>query len=398
MFSKETIKNLPNNNRFYIVVFSVLTSIFAACWLRISVADDKLYFIQLEQAYGFLAVGFLYITLIMSPVQKIIGQPEWMKNVVFARRATGVSVFYFALLHACVSLFGQIGGWGGLVSLPSRFVWALAFSATALAILCILTFTSFDKVLVRMGFPRWKKLQRLVYLCGILIIVHVWMIGAHFSTPAIQIAGFAALFILFGLQSWRMGGFMADRYRLFRGKKHFLFITFWLMWILFLGAISFTRPAQAHMFSKDTMSSSGAVLHITPDDDPIAGEPAILTFSIHGLSATQEQKSATMVITDSHNQEATLLAHINGDGVTATYTFPQQGLYKITLSIEQDGRQTHHFMQSQRVNRGLISNIPVESKPPLWAVVGVASTGTAAIGMAFLALMRRKAISRYSKL
>lgn len=397
MFSKETIRNLPNNNRFYVLIFSVLISIFVVCWLRIQAADDKLYYIQLQQAYGFLAVGFLYVTLLMSPIQKIIGQPEWMKNVIFMRRATGVSVFYFALLHAGVSLFGQIGGWNGLFSLPGRFTWALVFSATALLILCALTVTSFDKVLMRMGFPRWKQFQRLVYVCGILIIVHVWMIGAHFSTPGVQIAGFIALFILFGLQSWRMGSFGAERFRLSKIKKYLLFIGFWLMWVLVLVLISFTRPAAAHMFSKDTMSSSGAVLHITPDDDPIAGESASMIFSIHGLSDA-EQSSARLIITDDQNHEAIVPAHIRSGAVVAEYTFPRQGLYKISLSIEQDGRQTHQFMQSQRVNRGIISNATVKSDTPLWAVVGAVGTGAATIGVALTAFIRRKAIGSYSKL
>lgn len=397
MFSKETIKNLPNNNRFYILAFSLLASIFIVCWLRMQVADDQLYYIQVEQAFGFLAVGFLYVTLLISPIQKIIGKPEWMKNVVFARRATGVSVLYFALLHAIVSLYGQIGGWDGLALLPDRFMWALVFSATALVILFVLAVTSFDKVLVRMTFPRWKRLQRLVYVSGILIIIHVWMIGAHFSTPSIQIAGFAALIVLFGLESWRMGGFLVERYQLSSAKKYLLFVVFWVAWVLVLGLISFTRPAAAHMFSKDTMAGSGSVLHITPDDDPIAGEQASLVFDIKDLSSSEKQTVAKLTIVDDQQREAKVPARVHDNTVVAEYLFPQQGLYKISLSIEQDGIQTHNFTQSQRVNRGIIGSITV-NKTPFWAVAGLLGTGVAAIGVASLAFVRRNAINNYSKL
>lgn len=398
MFSKETIRNLPNNNRFYILVFSFLASIFAVCWLRTQNIDDKLYYIQVEQVFGFLAVGFLYVTLLISPVQKIIGESEWMKNVVFARRATGVLVFYFALLHAIVSLYGQIGGWDGLGALPGRFTWALIISATALVILAVLAATSFDKVLVWMTFPRWKLLQRLVYVCGILIIIHVWMIGAHFSTPSIQITGLVALLVLFGLQSWRTSSFLVERYQLSMAKKYLLFGVFWVAWALVLGLVSFTRPAQAHMFSKDTMAGSGSVLHITPDDDPIAGEQASLVFDIKDLSAAGKQAVAKLTITDDQNKEAIVPAHVRDNTVAAEYTFPRQGLYKIALSIEQDDIQTHHFAQSQRVNRGIISSVTVMNSPPLWAVVGATSAGVAAMGVVFAAFIRRKAINNYSKL
>lgn len=398
MFSKDTIKNLPNNNRFYILAFSVLVSIFVACWLRTQVADDQLYYIQVEQVFGFLAVGFLYITLLVSPIQKIIGNTEWMKNVIFARRATGVSVFYFAFLHAVVSLYGQIGGWERLATLPSRFTWALIFSATALVILLVVAVTSFDKVLVRMTFPRWKLLQRLTYVSGILIIIHVWMIGAHFSTPSVQIAGFAALILLFGLQSWRMGSFLVERYQLSSVKKYVLFVILWVAWMHILGLISFTRPAEAHMFSKDTMAGSGSVLHITPDDDPIAGEQASLVFDIKDLSGDGKQTVAKLTIADDQNRETTVSAQIRGNLVSASYVFSHQGLYKIALIIEQEGVQTHHFIQSQRVNRGTVSSVAVVSSTPLWAVVGAAGTGVGAVGIVAMAFIRRKVINNYSKL
>jgi len=55
-----------------------------------------------------------------------------------------------------------------------------------------------------------------------------------------------------------------------------------------------------------------------------------------------------------------------GNTVAATYTFPSQGLYMITLSIKQDGTLMHQFMQSQRVSRGTITN-ETTSSSPLWA-------------------------------
>jgi len=62
--------------------------------------------------------------------------------------------------------------------------------------------TSFDKVVSFLTFPRWKWLQRLVYLCGVFIIVHVWAIGVHFGAGVIQNVVFGALVFCLG---WKLG-------------------------------------------------------------------------------------------------------------------------------------------------------------------------------------------------
>lgn len=397
MFSKETIKNLPNNNRFYVLAISFLVSIFMVCWLRVQVADDQLYYIQLEQTFGFLSVAFLYVTLLISPVKKIIGKHQWMENMVFARRATGISVFYFAVLHASVSLWGQLGGWSGLALLPNRFIWSLVFGTFALLILFIMVLTSEDKIIIWMTFPRWKRLQRVVYLCGMLIIVHVWMIGAHFSPGVISSIGFIALLILFGLQSWRMGGFLIERYHLSPAKKYFLFAGLWLLWIGVLSLISFSRPAGAHMVYKDAIGGAGAVLHIDPNDDPVAGERAALLFDVQGTLGVKGQPVAKLTIIDEQNYETEVPVQLHGNTVAANYTFPRQGLYMIMLKIEEGGKQTHDFMQSQRVSRGRIQGVTGNSAP-LWAVVGTVGAGAGVIVVITVAFSRWKAINTYSKL
>lgn len=399
MSFKQIVKNLLNNNRFYVLVFSVLLSIFVACWLRLQVDGDALYYMRTEQVFGFLSVGFLYAALIISPIKKLIGSPEWMKNLVFARRALGVSVLYFALLHSAVSLWGQIGGFSGLALLPDRFVWPLILGAIALVILCVMTVTSLDKMVILLTFPRWKWLQRLVYLCGLCIIIHVWAIGAHFTTPGtVQTSSLIALALLFGLESWRMGAFLAERYHWKASGKYISFGIFWCIWLgILLGLVVFSRPAGAHMFSKDAETESGAVLHITPDDDPIAGENSLFVFDIENAPPPNPSIVAMLTIADDQNHAAAVPAHLNEHMVKAEYTFPSQGLYTITLTLEQNGQQTHNFTQSQRVSRGTLINETASSKP-LWAGLGALASGVAAVIVAFIAFYRRKVINSYSKL
>jgi len=393
----QVIKNLLNNNRFYTLVFAFLASIFVLCFLRLQDISDQLYYIQLEQAFGFIALSLLYVTLIISPIQKIIGTPEWMKNVVFARRGLGVSAAYFALLHAGTSLWGQLGGIDGLMVLPNKFVWALTYSFSALLILCILTFTSFDKVIIRMGYHRWKQLQRFVYLCGLLIILHVWMIGVHFASGIIRDIYLVAIIILFGLESWRLIDFLAERWRWHKTTRYFLSLALWAIGVLVLGLISFSRPVEAHMLLKDTQSEQGTVLHITPDDDPIAGQQSALLYDIQGISPSHEHLTAILLVVDDQNHETSVMAHVRENTVAADFTFPKQGLYTLILNIQQDNKQIRQFTESQRVSRGTINSTAMRSIPP-WAGVGLLCTALAAIAVAGIAFSRRKAIKIYSKL
>ncbi len=233
----KTLAGLPDNSRFYILVFSVLLSVALASWIRSAVPGDQLFYIRTEQAYGWVSLIFWYIAVMVSPLGYVFGKGRGViKQLTFARRAIGVSAAYFACLHFAVSLWGQIGGLAGLGLLPDRYKWSLGFGAVALAVLVLMAATSFDKVVSYMTFRRWKLLHRLVYGAGILVILHVWMIGTHVAYDGIKIAAFVALVIFFGLESYRVAGTIAKRYERLKRKEYLtaLFIGLWLAWVLLL--------------------------------------------------------------------------------------------------------------------------------------------------------------------
>ena len=64
--------------------------------------------------------------------------------------------------------------------------------------------TSFDIAMKKMTIKRWKQLHQFVYLSGVLIIVHIWMIGTHADITGIRIASVVALGLLFGLEAIRI--------------------------------------------------------------------------------------------------------------------------------------------------------------------------------------------------
>jgi sulfoxide reductase heme-binding subunit YedZ len=222
---------LLNNSRFYILVSTVLLSIIIASLVRMDVPSDQLFAIRTEQLYGLLCIFYWYTALVISPVGYVIGKQR-MKRVEFARRAIGVSAAYFAMLHAGVALWGQLGGFGGLSTLSSLYKWSLLAGLVGVIVLFLLAITSFDKVITFMSFRRWKWLHRLVYAGGILAVLHIWSLGTHLASGFIQYVAFLALVILAGLEMYRVACLVRRKDPALPKQSFYsLFGGLWLIWI-----------------------------------------------------------------------------------------------------------------------------------------------------------------------
>ncbi len=227
MAAAEKIR-LLDNSRFYILMFSILTSVMIIAGLRLLIPSEQLWYIRTEQIFGFCAIVYLYIALIISPLTYMFGK-ERLAYVVFARRAIGVSAAYFALLHGSFALFGQLGGMQGFFYLPAFFQWALLLGGVGLIVLLLMAATSFDVVQRLMTYRRWKLLHRLVYLGSILILLHIWMIGTHASSGLVQLGFFIPLAVLFGLEAYRLAALLARRFTELERKDYFvtLLLSIW---------------------------------------------------------------------------------------------------------------------------------------------------------------------------
>jgi DMSO/TMAO reductase YedYZ heme-binding membrane subunit len=242
-----------DNIRFYILGSSILLSVVIGSWLRLHIASDQLLYIRLEQVFGLVAILYWYVALVVGPLGKLTGKGGVMAYLLFGRRAIGVSAAYFASLHAAIAFFGQTGGLG---LLPDRFRWSLAFGTTALVILLIMAATSFDRVVRYMTFPRWKWLQRLVYAAGVLAVLHVWLTGTHIASVNTQIAVFAALAVLFGLEAVRITSTLAKRYTNLAQRELWftLFLCVWLFWVgllLILPKLAANYHSEHHMHTQE---------------------------------------------------------------------------------------------------------------------------------------------------
>jgi methionine sulfoxide reductase heme-binding subunit len=119
------------------------------------------------QRTGKYALIMLVLALACTPVNTLFG---W-RQVLKVRRTLGLYAFLFAAAHFTIFIWIDYDfNWeflkADILDKPYIFV-----GATALLILSALAFTSFRWWMKRMG-KNWKLLHRLVYLAGVLVVIH----------------------------------------------------------------------------------------------------------------------------------------------------------------------------------------------------------------------------------
>lgn len=121
----------------------------------------------LTQRTGKLALIFLTLSLACTPVNTFFG----LRQALSVRRALGVYAFLFAAIHFTIFSGLDYGFNLSFIlqdTLQKPFVWV---GASALLILSALAATSFRWWMKKLG-KNWKLLHRLVYVAGLLVILH----------------------------------------------------------------------------------------------------------------------------------------------------------------------------------------------------------------------------------
>ena len=178
---KRFIASLPKNSRFWILALAVTLSVNIAGFVQLTIPPGSLQIIRIEQWYGFIALLLLYLAVLASPLTKVIPKLPAKEAYLHARRAIGVSAFYYAFLHVWLTFFKQLDGFGGIKYLNHTYSLSLLGGVFALAILFIMAATSLDIAVRRMGYKHWKLLHRLVYLACLALLLHVMLIGPHYD-------------------------------------------------------------------------------------------------------------------------------------------------------------------------------------------------------------------------
>ncbi len=228
---------LFSNIRFYVVCFSIGLSICLFFLIKIIEPATALQITKLTQYYALIAIIFLYFALLASPFTKIFNFYWFNQRYLKARRAIGVSAFYFGLLHASLAFFGQLGGLEGVGSLTGKYLWAVILSSSGLVVLLVMTLTSFDRAVKKLSFRRWKLLHRLVYLASLFLIIHALILGTHFSdlSNIPSKIGFVALAVLLSLEAFRLDGYLKNKFTLLPrfGLGQFLVVALTTSYLIF---------------------------------------------------------------------------------------------------------------------------------------------------------------------
>jgi len=132
---------------------------------------------------------FLLVVLAVTPLRRLTG---W-NALVQLRRMLGLFAFFYACVHFTVYMALDLQfDWGFIgEDIAKRPYITVGF--TALLLLLPLAATSTNKMMRRLG-RRWKRLHRLVYLIGVLGVIHYyWLVKADVREPLIYAAILAGL-------------------------------------------------------------------------------------------------------------------------------------------------------------------------------------------------------------
>ena len=138
--------------------------------------------VEARQLLGLWALAFLLGSLIVGPLVAVVPWLPGKSHLVYARRAAGVSAFFFAVAHVlCYLVSPWRRGWHELWTPGVMWVVGLLLGLVALTGMGALALTSRDAAVKRMGGRQWKRLHRTSYWLLLVVLVHGVCNGADFG-------------------------------------------------------------------------------------------------------------------------------------------------------------------------------------------------------------------------
>ena len=134
----------------------------------------------MEHFTGRTALIILFITLSITPLRRLTG----LNGLIKVRKLIGNFSFFYALIHFSIFLVFDLElSFGDLAREVVKRPW-ITVGFAALLILAVLSATSPQAVLRRLGGKRWQAIHRLVYLAAVLAIVHfLWSQKKDITLP-----------------------------------------------------------------------------------------------------------------------------------------------------------------------------------------------------------------------
>ena len=182
---------LKNNIKNIILLLSIipLTRLFIL-GLNDGLGANPIEFV--ERSTGLWSLVFLMITLSMTPLRQWSG----INNFIQYRRMLGLLMFFYASLH--IISYVWLDHWFDITEISKDIIKHpyVLVGFTAFLFTVPLAITSTKAMMKRLG-GRWKLLHKLVYLIGILAVLHfLWLVKKDHTEPLIYASVFLSLIAL----------------------------------------------------------------------------------------------------------------------------------------------------------------------------------------------------------
>lgn len=124
---------------------------------------------------GYFAVGFLIVTLSLSPLKKLFPRWIFMTKLNRYRQQLGVAVFSFATIHLICFIIKR----GSFIKVLPYALHPVIAPALLVAypIFFLLAISSNQYSMKKLTFLKWKKLHRYVYVAEGATIIHIAFVG-----------------------------------------------------------------------------------------------------------------------------------------------------------------------------------------------------------------------------
>lgn len=127
---------------------------------------------------GFTAVGLLLLILSLNPLRFLFPKLSFLRKLNNYRQEIGIACFSYSLIHVACYIIKK-GGFSKVLPyllhpaiIPGAFI--------AFPIFLILAITSNKYFLKKLGFVKWKKLHKSVYIAELAIFIHMMLIDQKF--------------------------------------------------------------------------------------------------------------------------------------------------------------------------------------------------------------------------
>ncbi|HYG99274.1 MAG TPA: protein-methionine-sulfoxide reductase heme-binding subunit MsrQ [Terriglobales bacterium] len=150
---------------------------------------------------GIWTLIFLLITLSITPLRKMFGQP-WLINF---RRMIGLFAFFYGSLHLLTYVWlDKFFDWTDITKDVYKRPFITA-GFTAFVLMVPLAATSTKRWIQRLGGRRWNLLHKLVYVSALAGVVHFyWLVKKDITEPLIYGSVLAALLSYrVGVWAWK---------------------------------------------------------------------------------------------------------------------------------------------------------------------------------------------------